>query len=82
MKFVSSSEARSNLSGVMDMAQHDHVVVTRQGRPAVVIMGVANLDPEQVALGLDDALWEEIERARAGKYVSSAQMKRELGIRK
>jgi prevent-host-death family protein len=82
MKYVSSSEARSNLAGVIEMAQHDHVVVTRQGRPAVVIMGVEDLDPEQIALGLDDDLWAEIEQARAGEYVSSEQMKRELGIRR
>jgi prevent-host-death family protein len=82
MKYVRASEARNNFAQVVEMAQQDYVMLTRQGQPVAVIMGVEGLDPEQIALGLDDDLWEEIERARNSGYISSRQMERELGIKR
>jgi prevent-host-death family protein len=82
MKYVAASEARNNFAQVMDLAQQGYVMVTRQGRPAMLLMGVEGLDPEQIDLGLDDDLWEEIERARNSGYISSKQMARELGIKR
>jgi hypothetical protein len=67
---------------VLDAAQKECVVLTRQGQPSAIVVGVEGLDAEQVALGIDDELWLEIEQARAeGKYVSAARMKRDLGLR-
>lgn len=80
MKFIKVHEARANLSKVMDLAQEAPVVLTRQGEPTVLLIGVVGLDAEQIALGVDDDLWLEVEQARHGKYVSAKEARRRLGV--
>ena len=63
MKLVSLSEVRKNLASIIDMAQHEPVVVTRRGKPIAVIVGVEGLDPEQVALRFEGAFQAESEKA-------------------
>lgn len=38
MQYVSSSDARNHLSKAMDMAQHEPVMVQKQGRDMAVIL--------------------------------------------
>ena len=63
MKLVSLSEVRKNLASIIDMAQHEPVVVTRRGKPVAVLVGVKGLDPEQVALRFEGAFQAESEKA-------------------
>jgi prevent-host-death family protein len=63
VKLANLSEVRKNLASIIDMAQHEPVVVTRRGKPIAVIVGVEGLDPEQVALRCEGAFQVEIEQA-------------------
>lgn len=64
MKVTGARELRSDLSGFMEKAQRTEIVITRRGAPSVLLIGVEGLDWDDIQLGTDDALWEELERRR------------------
>lgn len=80
MKFIAMGDARTRLAEVVGLSQHDRVVLTRQGQPIAVVIGIAGLDAEQVALGLDDDLWERIERARQEPIILAEEVERRFGL--
>jgi prevent-host-death family protein len=64
MKTIGTRELRDDLSGVLSKAQKAPVVVTRHGAPAAVIIGVEDMDWDEIELGTSDRLWRELERRR------------------
>jgi len=81
---VPFSEARADLSALLDDVErvHDHVVVTRNGRPAVVVMSVAEYEALQETIevladpgALEDLRVSELDRA-AGRVVEWEAVKR------
>ncbi|MBI2892568.1 MAG: type II toxin-antitoxin system prevent-host-death family antitoxin [Deltaproteobacteria bacterium] len=64
MKVTGARRLRDDLSGFMEKAQRTEIVVTKRGAPSVLIVGVEGLDWDDIQLGADDALWEELERRR------------------
>lgn len=45
-------------------AQGDRVLVTRDGRPVAMVVGLAGLDEDQLQLGASDRFWELITARR------------------
>ena len=81
MKVVALGEAKNALSAYVDQAQHDRVLVTRHGRPAAIIIGVEGEDFEDLMTRSDPKFWQMIEaRRKAAKTISSAEMRRRLGV--
>ena len=57
---------QATLDSCVREAQDDRVLLTRDGRPVAVVVGVAGLDDEQIALGMSDGFWRLITaRSRA-----------------
>lgn len=87
-KTVPLSEARSRLSELMDELErrHEHVVITRNGRPVAVLIASAEYDAlEETLEVLHDedllaALRESEKDVRAGRLVSLREVRRELGL--
>ncbi|MGH2739630.1 MAG: type II toxin-antitoxin system Phd/YefM family antitoxin [Actinomycetota bacterium] len=85
---VPLSEARARLSELMDELErrHEHVVITRRGRPVAVLVPSAEYDAVEETLEVlhdDDvlaALRESERDVRAGRLVSLAEVRRELGL--
>ncbi len=87
-KTVSLTEARAKLSELLDELErrHEHVVITRNGRPAAVLVPAG----EQEALeetweilqdeGLLDALRDSEKDVKAGRLTSLHEVRRELGL--
>jgi prevent-host-death family protein len=75
-------EARNNFSRTLDAARKDVVVVTRNGKPVAAIQGIDDADMEDLLLERSDKFWTAIARARAGKAVSLASVRRQLDKRK
>ena len=82
------TEARTRLTEILDEIElvHEHVVITRNGRPAAVVMSQAEYeslietlevlgDPELMA-----ALAESDLDVAAGRLVSWDKVKRQLGL--
>ncbi len=77
MKMVGLEQA--NLDACVQAAQHERVVITRDGRPVALIVGVEGMDEEQLDLGSNDEFWALILERRNQKTISRAELERKLG---
>jgi len=87
-KTVPFTEARAHLSDLMDEVEqrHEHVVITRNGRPAAVVVAAdeyERLEETLEILGDENtlaALRESEEDVRAGRLHTLDSVRRELGL--
>ena len=56
MKVIGLKE--TNLDACMSEAQHEKIVITRNGKPVALVVGVAGLDAEQLELGSNPEFWK------------------------
>lgn len=69
---------QATLDGCVAVAQRERVVITRQGKPVALIIGVAGLDDEQLELGSSDKFWKLITARRAERTMSRAELEQEI----
>ena len=69
----------TNLDACVSEAQRERIVITRNGKPVAVVVGVEGLDAEQVELGTDPEFWALMTRRRRQRTITRAQL--ELKIR-
>jgi antitoxin YefM len=87
-KIIPFTEARSKLSELLDDLErrHEHVVITRKGRPAGVLIPAAELEAIEETLEvlqdqeLLEALRESEEDVKAGRLSTLPEVRRELGL--
>lgn len=83
---LSLAEVRARFSEMVDQVegQHDRVIVTRNGKPAAILISPEDLESleETLAVLSDPAAMSQIEEARAGhargESISLAELRREL----
>lgn len=81
MKVVALGQAKNELSAYVDHAQHERVLVTRHGKPAVLMIGVEGEDFEDLMTRADPEFWQMIEaRRKASKTVSAGEMRTRLRL--
>ncbi len=82
MKTISDREAQGNLQQVLDSAQEERVVITRNGKPAAVVLGLDAYDAEDLQLAGSREFWRMIEQRRnEGSSISLAEAKARLQAR-
>lgn len=59
-------------------AQNERVVITRNGKPVALIVGIEGLDTEQLELGNSDKFWQLITERRTQKTVSRAVLEQNI----
>jgi hypothetical protein len=59
-------------------AHHGGVVITRNGKPLVVLVGVQGMDLEQVVLSYSDKFWQLIKEARGQQAISRQELENRL----
>jgi len=87
-KIVPFTEARARLTELLDEveAKHEHVVITRNGRPAAVVLSTDEYEAIEETLEIVQdaetmaALRESEEDVKAGRLFSMDEVKRELGL--
>jgi antitoxin YefM len=87
-KTVPLTEARARLSELLDELerQHEQVIITRNGRPAAVLVSAAEQEALEETLDIlqDEetlaALRESQEDVRAGRLTTLGEVRRELGL--
>ncbi len=87
-KTVPFTEARARLSELLDEleARHEHVVITRKGRPAAVLVPAEEQEVlEETLEVLQDeellrALRESEDDVKSGRLTSLREVRRELGL--
>jgi prevent-host-death family protein len=65
MKVVALTEAKQDLSGYVDRAQKERILITRHGRPAALVIGVEGKELEEVMIEGDPKFWAWIRDRRA-----------------
>jgi antitoxin (DNA-binding transcriptional repressor) of toxin-antitoxin stability system len=76
MKLVSLENAILDIC-VRD-AQHERVVITSEGKPVALIVGVEGMDEEQLELGASDKFWNLITERRNQDTISRADLELEI----
>ncbi len=78
MKTVSVRDLQKRLRECIDAAQEERVVVTRYGKPAVILLGVDGQDWESLMLQTDASFWKMIEKRRKQKTISMREMRKRV----
>jgi antitoxin YefM len=87
-KIVPFTEARARLTELLDDVEerHEHVVITRNGRPAAIVVSPEEWEAleETIEILQDEellvALRESEEDVQAGRLFSLDEVRRELGL--
>ena len=87
-RIVPFTEARAHLTELLDdvEARHEHVVITRKGRPAAIVVSPEEWDAIEETLNVlqdDDtlqALRESEEDVKNARLYSLDEVRRELGL--
>ena len=64
MKTISDLEAQGDLKNVLDDAQKERVVITRDGKLTAVVLGLESYNSEDLRLAGSPDFWKMIERRR------------------
>jgi prevent-host-death family protein len=67
-----------DLEGCIRAAQRQKIVITRNGKPLAVVVGVKGKDLEQVELGYSDKFWKMIAERRKQKTYTREELERIL----
>lgn len=82
MKILTTYEAKNAFPRVLKLARRDVVIVTNRGRPVAAIEGLRDEeDLEDYLLERSPKFWAMIRRARRGKGVALARVRKELSKR-
>jgi len=69
---------QATLDACLQEAQRERVVITRNGVPVALIVGLEGLDGEQVELGSDNTFWELIAERRRQGSIGRAELEKAL----
>ncbi len=64
MKTVSVRDLQKTIKKCVDAAQEERIVVTRNGKPAALLIGLEGQDWETVMLQTSPSFWKLIEKRR------------------
>lgn len=67
-----------NLQGFLEAAQFQRLLITRDGKPFALVVGVEHKDVEDAELEASPEFWKMIEERRQGPSVRLADVKAEL----
>ncbi|MCH8041887.1 MAG: type II toxin-antitoxin system Phd/YefM family antitoxin [Nitrospinae bacterium] len=78
MKTISVRDLQKKVRESVDAAQSDRIVITRQGKPAAVLVGVEGADWETLVLETSANFWRLIEKRRKQRTLSLTEMRKRL----
>lgn len=83
MKTINVRDLQKKIRHCMDVAQKEHVVVTRHGKPLALVRGVEGYDWDDLYWATNESFWRMIEQRRKEeqKPVPFEEVCRRLGIR-
>ena len=76
MKIVNLEHAV--LDSCVEDAQRERVVITSDGKPIALIVGIDGLDEEQLQLSGSDQFWKFIAERRAQKTMNRTELERQI----
>jgi antitoxin (DNA-binding transcriptional repressor) of toxin-antitoxin stability system len=70
---------QATLDGCVEEAQHDRVIITRNGAPIALLVGIEGLDEQRVNLSSRPEFWQLITERRRQKTISRVELEQRLG---
>ena len=80
MNTISMQNLQKQLNTYIAQAQTERVVVTRNGKPSALIIGLEGIDWNMLVLESDAEFWKMIQKRRKQRTVPLAKVKAQLGI--
>ena len=74
MKTLGIENVRASLASCIDAAQSESLLVTRDGVPAALVIGIQGRDIEQIRREADPAFWAMIEERRRQPSMSRQEL--------
>jgi antitoxin (DNA-binding transcriptional repressor) of toxin-antitoxin stability system len=68
----------ATLEGCVAEAQQERVVLTRNGHPIALVVGVDGMDEEQIRLSTSPDFWTLMEERRTQKTITREELERRL----
>lgn len=78
MDTISVRDLQKRIRSVMDTAQRDQVVITRNGQPVAVVVGIEEVDWETAAVETSRSFWKEIAQRRNQETISLTEIRHRL----
>lgn len=78
MKEITLEQLSRETSALLDAAQHERLVVTRNGKPLAVVVGIENKDREDLHLESSPEFWRMIEERRREPTTPLEEIRAEL----
>ncbi len=75
---IKMDAGKTTVDSLIDQAQSERVVVTRNGKPVALIFGIEGMDEEQLELGSSDKFWKLIAERRQEKAISRAELEERI----
>ena len=72
---------QATLDGCVNSARTERVILTRDGRPVALVVGIEGMDEEQIQLGASDKFWKLMRVRRKEKPISRAALERRIKSR-
>lgn len=69
---------QANLDTCIKNAQRERIILTRNGKPIALIIGVEGMDEEQLQLGSSDKFWRLIAERRRQKTLSRTALEQRI----
>jgi len=82
MKTVNARDFQKKIKECVDLSQQDHVVITRRGKPAAVMVGVEGKEWEDLVLQTSSTFWRLIDERRKEPTMSMKELRSRLKKRK
>ena len=69
---------QATLDTCVNDAQRERIILTRNGKPVALIIGVEGMDEEQLQLGSSDKFWRLVAERRTQKTMTRAQLEHSI----
>ena len=78
MKTIGVRELQKRIKECVEASQTEGVVITRNGSPASLVIGVEGAEWEDLVLQSDPSFWKVIRERRKEKSISQEEMRRRV----
>ncbi len=76
MKMINLEQA--TLDACVNDAQRERIVITHNGQPVALIVGIEGMDEEQLQLGSSDKFWRLMTERRGQKSINRAKLEQTI----
>ncbi|MBN1671374.1 MAG: type II toxin-antitoxin system prevent-host-death family antitoxin [Kiritimatiellae bacterium] len=78
MKTIGVRDLQRRIKECVEVSQTEGVVITRNGHPASLVIGVEGSDWEDLVVQSDPIFWRTIRQRRREKSISAREMRRRV----